>query len=315
VRIPSWLTPAPPTVAIEMASRRVTVAAVSGTSGRLAVTGQASEPLVPGLIAPALVGTNIPDPEAVAAALGRAFASAGLADPGRAALVVPDSAAPVSLVTLEQVPSRAADLDQLLRLQIRKSTPFPLDAAQISHVVVARAAGGTTFAVVVARRDVIAEYEGVAARLGIHTGLVDLASFNVMNAIIGAGVSGTGDWLLVHLASEATTLAIVRGDALMFYRHRTAVDEEPLGALVHQTAMYHEDRLGGGGFARAWISGAGRAGEDARAQLRDRLGIPVETVDVRPAADLRTSASAGATVDYLDAMAASVGVLLRDRAA
>ena len=91
---------------------------------------------------------------------------------------------------------------------------------------------------VVSRRDVVAEYEAVAAAVGIHAGIVDLASFNVMNAIVGVGGQVAGDWLLVHLAAEATTLAILRGDQLMFYRHRTAVDEEPLGALVHQTAMY-----------------------------------------------------------------------------
>ena len=313
MRIPSWLTAAPPTVAIELAGRRVTVVAVSRAAGRAAVTAQASEPIGPGVVVPALTGSNIPDPAAAAAALERAFGSAGLAVPGRAALIVPDSVARVSLLTLEQVPSRAADLEQLLWLQLRKSTPFPLEAAQISHFAVARTGASATFAVVVARRDVIAEYEGVAARIGVQPGLVDLASFNVMNAIIASGAAVEGDWLLVHLASEATTLAIGRGESLMFYRHRTAVDEEPLGALVHQTAMYHEDRLGGGGFARVWVSGGGRTAEDARAQLRERLGAPVETVDVRTAADLR--AAAGATSDHLDALAAPVGVLLRDRAA
>jgi type IV pilus assembly protein PilM len=313
VRIPSWLAPVPPTVAVEIASRRVTVAALSGGGGRLAITHQASEPLAPGLVTPALTAANIADTDAVAAALERALTAANLSAPRRAALVVPDSVARVSLVPLEQVPGRPSDLDQLLRWQVRKATPFPLDAAQVTHFPVARDAQTTTFAVVVARRSVVDEYEQVASRLGIEPGLVDLASFNVMNAVMGAGSAPDGDWLLVHLASEATTLAILRGQSLMFYRHRTAVDEEPLGALVHQTAMYHEDRLGGGGFARAWVSGAGAASDEARAQLRERLGIPVDTVDVRPAADLRTAIAA--TVDHLDALAAPVGVLLRERAA
>ena len=313
VRIPSWLTAAPPTVAVELASNRVTVVAVSGPSGPPAVTGQASEALAAGVVAPALTGVNIPDPDAAAAAVERALASAGLGRPGRVALVVPDSVARVSLITLEQVPARAADLDRLLRLQLRRSIPFPLEAAQVTHFVVARVGAATTFAVVVARREVIAEYERVTGRLGVQAGLVDLASFNVMNAVMATGAAVDGDWLLVHLASEATTLAIVRGHHLMFYRHRTAVDEEPLDALVHQTAMYHEDRLGGGGFARAWVSGAGQTADAVRARLRSRLGIPVDTVDVRPGAELRTAASA--TVNHLDALAGPVGVLLRDRAA
>ncbi len=101
----------------------------------------------------------------------------------------------------------------------------------------------------------------------------------------------------------------------MFYRHRTAVDEEPLGALVHQTAMYHEDRLGGR-FARVWLCGGtfvGSSAEMARDEISDRLGVPAEVVDVRPGAELRDRMHA--SVDMLDLLAAPVGVLLRDRKA
>jgi hypothetical protein len=152
----------------------------------------------------------------------------------------------------------------------------------------------------------------VLETLGIHAGLVDLASFNVMNVVIGGGAPA-GDWLFVHLASEATSLAILRGRSLMFYRHRTAVDEEPLGSLVHQTAMYHEDRLGGGGFAAAWVSGAGHLTDDARREVGDRLGIEAGLVDVRPAAGMGRGTSVAA--DELDALAAPVGLLIRDSAA
>ena len=74
--------------------------------------------------------------------------------------------------------------------------------------------------------------------------------------MLAGGASPSGDWLLVNVAPESTVLAIVRMGQLMFYRHRHAIDEEPLGALVHQTAMYHEDRLGGQKFARVWLCGS-----------------------------------------------------------
>ena len=102
----------------------------------------------------------------------------------------------------------------------------------------------------------------------------------------------------------------------MFYRHRPTVDAEPLSALVHQTAMYHEDRLGGSQFARVWVSGAALApgGVDrARREITDLLGVPVEAVDIRPAANLRDQV--GASQELLDALAAPVGVLLRERTA
>ncbi len=140
----------------------------------------------------------------------------------------------------------------------------------------------------------------MTAAAGVHAGIVDLASFNVMNAVVAArGASrrpsaariagaSRGDWLLVCLAHEGTTIAILRGEQLMFYRHRASIDEEPLSALVHQTAMYHEDRLGGSAFARVWLCGAALAdvgAERVRREIGDRLGVAAETVDVRPAGE------------------------------
>lgn len=310
----SWLAPAPPTVAIEIASRRVTVVEVS--RGAAAVSAHASEALPPEAVVPALGGVNVQNPGLVTDALKRALDRAGLRSTSRAALVVPDSVARVTLLTFEQLPARAADLDQLIRWQLKKATPFPIEEAQVSSFKAHTAGTATAMAAIISRRDVIAQYEAVAGAAGIHAGIVDLASVNVLNALLGAGMAGAGDWLLVTLAPEATTLAIMRGQELMFYRHRAAVEEEPLSALVHQTAMYHEDRLGGSRFDRVWLCGAALlpGGADlARREITDRLGVPVEAVDVRPAAELRDRA--GASPELLDALAAPIGVLLRERKA
>jgi len=313
----SWLAAVPPSVAIEIACGRVGVAALSSSARGAAVSAYATEDLPADAVAPALSGTNIPDPGVVAGALRRALERAGLRSTGRAALVVPDSIARVSLVAFDQLPSRAADLDQLVAWQVRKATPFPMDQAQVSHFTANVTDSTSTVAAVVARREVVREYEGVTDALGIHAGLVDLASFSVMNAVIGAGAAAPDDWLLVHLAAEATTLAIMRGEQLMFYRHRVAVDQEPLSALVHQTAMYHEDRLGGRRFARVWLSGAGLKSRDAlnrlHREIADRLGTEVETVDIRPAASLRGRVEP--TPEVLDTLAAPIGVLVRERKA
>jgi hypothetical protein len=75
--------------------------------------------------------------------------------------------------------------------------------------------------------------------------------------------------------------------------------------------MYHEDRLGGGGFGRVWLSGAGVRGDEARRQISSRLDSPVEVVDVRPVTTVDGLESP--SPDVLDALAAPVGVLVRDR--
>lgn len=311
----SWFAPAPPSVAVEMASRRLTVVELGRAGSGAAVVGYASEALPDDAITPAPGGLNIPNVPVVADALRRALERAGIRAASRAALIVPDSVARVSLLPFEQLPPKAVDVEQLIRWQVRKSTPFPIDEAQVSWFIAHRAETGPMVAATIARRDVIAQYEAVTAAVGMHAGVVDLASFNVMNAVISAGAAPASDWLLVTMAPDATTVAIGRGSDLMFYRHRAAVEEETLNALVHHTAMYHEDRLGGTRFSRVWLcgGGVGPGAEQARREIGSRLGVPVEVVDVRTAAEL--GGRVAASTDVLDALAAPVGVLLRDRKA
>ena len=311
----SIFAPPPPTVAIELASRRVTVVEIGQSGKGAAVVGYASEALPPEALQPALAGVNIPKVGVVADALRRALERAGVKATRRAALIVPDSVARVSLLTLEQLPSKAADAEQLIRWQVKKATPYPIEEAQVSWFPAHKTDSATVLGTVAARRDVLAEYEAVAAAVGVHAGLVDLASLNIMNAVIGANSASTSDWLLISIAPDATALAIGRGSDLMFYRHRSRIDNEPLSALVHQTAMYHEDRLGGTKFSRVWLCGGGigREAEQTRQEIHQRLNVPVEAVDVRPVADLGGRITA--STDVLDALAAPVGVLLRDRRA
>ena len=83
-----------------------------------------------------------------------------------------------------------------------------------------------------------------------------------------------GDWLLVHVTDTYLTLAVMRDSALLFFRNRGEEAEGTLADLIHQTAMYYEDRLHGGGFARVLIAGAARlpgGAESVRRGLEERL--------------------------------------------
>ena len=60
-------------------------------------------------------------------------------------------------------------------------------------------------------------------------------------------------------------------------------------------------------------AGQPQTAEQARRDISARLNVPAEIVDVREAAEL--GARMGTTTDVLDALAAPVGVLLRDRKA
>src|SRR5688572_4745113 len=72
-RSTSWLAPAPPTVAIEIAARRVTVVQLGQAGGGEIVAAHASEALPADAVLPGLTTDNILEPQAVVDALRRAL--------------------------------------------------------------------------------------------------------------------------------------------------------------------------------------------------------------------------------------------------
>src|SRR5207237_5946235 len=96
-----------------------------------------------------------------------------------------------------------------------------------------------------------------ATDTGAHAGMANRPTFNVINAVLASPAAPESDWLLVNVAAEYASIAIVRGEHLMFFRNRAADTDGTLADLVHQTAMYYEDRLKGAGFARVVVAGPG----------------------------------------------------------
>ena len=129
-----------------------------------------------GAIVPSLTGHNVAQRDVVVRAIRGAIEELG-GRPRRVALVVPDAAAKVSLLPFEQVPSNPRDLEQLLRLHLRKTVPFPVDEAQITWARGGALDGATTMIVTAMRRAIVEEYEAVCAAAGLHAGTVDIATF------------------------------------------------------------------------------------------------------------------------------------------
>jgi len=178
--------------------------------------------------------------------------------PKRVGVVLPDSVARVSLVRFDSVPARAADLEQLVHWQMRKAAPFRLEDAQVNYVPGAKVGdGGREFVVTLARRDVIEEYEGVCADVGARAGLVDLATFSLINIVLASSrTPPSGDWLLVHWTPDYSTLAVIRGADLIFFRSRLHEGEADLADLVHQRRCTTRTASAAGAFRasslRAW---------------------------------------------------------------
>jgi type IV pilus assembly protein PilM len=311
----SWLASPPPDAAIEIAPGRVSAAAITSSfGGDVLVSGYAVEALPAEAVVASLTSHNVADRRTVAAAVRAALGRLGTRV-SRVALVIPDISAKVSLVRFDKVPQRRDDLDQMVRWQIRKSAPFAVEDACVTYTSGARSSdGGAEFIVVLARRNVVEEYEGVCQDAGCYAGLVDIATFSVLNLFLASGHRPTGDWLAVHMRPEYTSISIMRDDDLIFFRNRYEGEEESLADLVHQTAMYYQDRLSGQGFARAVIGGMGRAAgslDQARTNVELRLDLPVEVID--PTKVARVSDRIGVTPDLRDVLSPLIGILLRSR--
>jgi type IV pilus assembly protein PilM len=306
-----WLSSPPPDAAVEITGERVAAASMGSRGGRFAIDAYAVEALPAGAVVPSLTTPNITDSAAVNRAVKTVLGRLGTRV-GRVALVIPDVSTKVSLVRFEKVPERRDDLEQLVRWQIRKSAPFAIEDACISYSPGAVQEGGTDFIVALARQDVIQQYEGIFTDAGLHAGLIDLSTFSVVNLFLAAGDRPAGDWLVVHMRPYYSSIAILRGENVIFFRNRPEGDEESLADLVHQTTMYYQDRLAGQGFARVLLGGSGRAPgavDHVRRGLEERLGAPVQPIDPTKVASLNDRI--GVTTDLMDLLAPLAGMLVR----
>ena len=308
---------AAPTAAVEISAQRVSAAAVEWRGGQPIVAAHAVEALPADVVVPSLTARNVLDHDAAAAAVARVLD--GIGRPRRVGLIVPDLVAKISLVRFEQVPARPQDLAQLVRWQVKKAAPFPIEEAQVSFVPGLRAPDGQEFLVSAARTDIVREYEDVCSAAGAHAGIVDLSTLNVVTAVLAGSPPG-GDWLLVNVASDYASIALLRGAHVIFFRNRSADADGSLTDLVHQTTMYYQDRLQGIGLSRVLLSGASAAAghdsadvEQLRRNLEARVGTAVAAVDPRAAAALTDRI--GASPALLDTLAPLVGLLLRHREA
>jgi len=313
MRLPHFLRTAAPEVTVEITPRYVAAVDVSGTlAAGLHVTRHGVEPLAAGAVVPSLNAMNVARPDDLAQALTRLWDRLG-SRPKRVALVIPDGVAKVSFIRFQQVPARSSDLDEMIKFQIKKGTPFQIEDSRISYSRGLETAEGQEFVVVQARRDVVGEYEAACQATGAMAGVVDLATFNVANAVIAGDPALRGDWLLVHVTSGGAALSIHRGRDVAFFRHRLGEGDAHLGDLVHQTAMFYQDRLAGAGFTRVLVAGGWQVdgAQTARQTIEARLGRSTEAVDPLKAVGFADRASL--PPELADALTPAIGLAVAQR--
>jgi type IV pilus assembly protein PilM len=159
-----------------------------------------------------------------------------------AAVILPDYAARVSVLDFDSFPSSLEEQNSLVRFRVKKTIPFDIDSAAVSHYVQPHHASKKVDVVAVTVAiEVIARYEALFRSSGFQPGVVTTSALAALNLYRGEGVA-----VLAKLSGRALTVSVIANSIVKLFRCvalEDASDEEILGVL-HPTFAYVEDELG-----------------------------------------------------------------------
>lgn len=211
-----------------------------------AVQSWALRELPAGAVRPAPLSENIADSPLVERAVAQ-VAEAVADKQTRCALLIPDLAARIAVIELEQVPSRSEEVEALLRWRLKKDVPFDVNQAVVSYHLQPGRTTAHEAVVVVALRNLIQQYEDCMARVGLEAGQVTLSTLAALHCL--ASPSGTPR-LLVKRDGLSLSLAIAHSGWLRLFRSlplpagSVEAGEETLFEKIYPAAVYFNDQWG-----------------------------------------------------------------------
>jgi type IV pilus assembly protein PilM len=245
-----------------------------------------------GALVPGWREANVLDGHALSAALRQALSAVG-AGTKYVTLIVPDSSVRVLTLDFDTLPDREKDALPIVRFRLRKLLPFDADTAAVSYQSYEQK--GQVRAVVAAMPMAIrAEYESIVRSAGFEPGALlpaTLAALPLLN--------GESPALLVHLAGDSATIAIVNGETLLLYRvlELGLNSDEDIAQAIVVARAYFEDTLGfspeavittgRGSYERLRVITETQFGEEAHVALRPLISTSHFAPGVMPEASQR----------------------------
>ncbi|MCI0354347.1 MAG: hypothetical protein L0099_04795 [Acidobacteria bacterium] len=234
-------------MACEIAANRV-IAGRSNDDGS-AIELHTSRPLAAGCVTPGLTTSNVFDREALRQAV-RGVMEAVTRRSKDVIVVLPDAAVRVALLDFESLPERESDAAALVRFRLRKTLPFDVEHAAVSHhVQQGLAAGGgrasdraLQVVAAVAPQSVVEEYESAFREAGYNPGVV-LPS---MVAALGV-VDARRPTLVVKTDAVTTTVAIVDQHQLRLIRTlegKPGATGAQLAEEIYPSVVFFQDTFG-----------------------------------------------------------------------
>ncbi len=269
-----WYEP-PPSLAVEFSAGGV--AAARWTPGLGTVDRFTSEALPEGALRPSPVRENIVQPDqvrqALAAALGRVSRKSG----GRLAVFLPDVAARVFVIPIDQLPVSPEDARSLIRWRLRKTVPFEIEDALLDYQRQGDSRQGQEVVVAAAPRAVARQYEAALESLGCEPTFITLSSLAALG-LIPQSESRRSATMLLRGAGRLLTIIVTTMGRLGVFRstelpagEETRPVEETV-ADVYTSAVFFQDNYGGV-VERIFLAGFGAQTRELQESVERELNV------------------------------------------
>ncbi len=262
VRNAGWMQPRYPLVGIELRDDAVIAVSMQRKGGKLQLAGHARRALHPGVLQSGLMKLAVSDPRELARAVQDALKLAGAESTHKLSVAIPDTVARVFLVDLQELPPSQLQAVEVIRLRLKKSVPFRLEDTRMSWQVLGRMEDGRLQVLVcLAPESALRPVETVFAAAGLRAGLVDIASFDLFNALRAAKQlvpQQRGDAAIINATPSYFSFMILRNERLVFYRSKNYhvqggfQGEESLrvvGRELRTSLSYYNEHLLGEGIS------------------------------------------------------------------
>ena len=273
-----------PNAALGIGKTGLSAVALQGNGRRqYSIKQAATVDLLPGVVEPSFLDTNIMAPHEFAASLREVVEVAGLLNQKRWSIALPSNTARTAILALESEPASRAETEQILDWKAEQSFGAPAVELRVAMEKISPDKDGRSryFATAV-KLAVIDEYESHFEAMDWKAGLILPRAVGEANWLLDSPIDT--DSLLISENNDGFTALLLRGSEPAVVRSVTCTPDE-IEDEVYRLVMFYNDRFSGergnGILERLMVVGATFVPARIQAIASEALGrnLPVLSPD------------------------------------
>lgn len=197
-------------------------------------------------------------------------------------VLLPDSWFRLHLLTLETLPDRWSEADDMVRWSLKRNLPSRRDELRIAWRTMEKTGKSGRVAVLAASEDSISRIEKAIETAGMKAVLIEPIGLSLWNALSGPVPDDENDRLLFIARGGEIALALFRGERPLFYRSKRLTTGHDLMQELRLSISYLRNQLGVGSLEIGLVAGD-QITPDLRDLIAAELDTPVHTVTLEDA--------------------------------